>query len=85
VKLTIGLPDPAAAQAEANAMAQKLQARAAERGTAVTIAGPAPAYIARRAGRWRWNLLLRGDRPADLLDGGLDAPWSVDVDPESTL
>ena len=54
-------------------------------GAARTVVGPAPAYIARRADRWRWNVVLRGSDPAALLDGGLDAPWSVDVDPESLL
>jgi hypothetical protein len=49
------------------------------------VVGPAPAYLARRGGRWRWNLRLRGAAPAALLDVGLDAPWSVDVDPDSTL
>jgi hypothetical protein len=51
----------------------------------VTVAGPAPAYIVRRRDRWRFNVVLRGDDPASLLDGGVDAPWSVDVDPESLL
>jgi len=85
VKLTVALENPEAAESEADAMADRLRARAAERGSDVTIAGPAPAYVARRGGKWRWNLVLRGTRPADLLDGGLDAPWSVDVDPESLL
>jgi primosomal protein N' (replication factor Y) len=85
VKLTVAVENPDAAESEANAMADRLRARAAERGTDVTIAGPAPAYVARRGGKWRWNLVLKGTRPADLLDGGLDAPWSVDVDPESLL
>jgi primosomal protein N' len=51
----------------------------------VAILGPAPAYIAKRADRWRWNLVLRGRDPVTLLDGGLDPPWSVDVDPETLL
>ena len=37
--------------------------RAAERGRDVAVLGPAPAYIARRADRWRWNLVLRGSDP----------------------
>jgi primosomal protein N' (replication factor Y) len=85
VKLTVGMTDPEAAQAEAAAMADRLRARARERGVDVAIAGPAPAYIARRAERWRWNVVLRGAAPAGLLDGGLEPPWSVDVDPESLL
>jgi len=85
VKLTVGLADRAAAEAAAVEMADRLRARAGERGAAVAVVGPAPAYIARRADRWRYNVVLRGDDPAALLDGGLDAPWSVDVDPESLL
>ena len=85
VKLTVGLADPAAAEREAAAMAARLRERATERGAAVAVVGPAPAYIARRADRWRWNIVLRGSDPVALLDGGVDAPWSVDVDPESLL
>jgi primosomal protein N' (replication factor Y) len=85
VKLTVGLVDRDAAEREAGAMADRLRARAQERGARVAIVGPAPAYIARRADRWRWNVVLRGDDPVALLDGGLDAPWSIDVDPESLL
>ena len=85
VKLTVGLADAAAAEREARAMAERLRDRATERGLAVAVVGPAPAYIARRADRWRWNIVLRGADPAALLDEGVDAPWSVDVDPESLL
>lgn len=85
VKLTVGLADAAAAEREATSLAERLRQRAAERGSDVTVVGPAPAYIARRADRWRWNVVLRGADPVALLDGGLDAPWSVDVDPESLL
>ena len=85
VKLTVGLADRQAAEAEASAMAERLRTLADARGGRVTVVGPAPAYIARRADRWRWNVVLRGDDPVELLEGGLDAPWSVDVDPESLL
>ncbi len=85
VKLTVGLPDPAAAEREAQAMADRLRGVAADRGVPVAVVGPAPAYIARRAERWRWNVVLRGPNPAAILDGGPEAPWSVDVDPESLL
>ena len=84
MKLTVGLPDRDAAEREAAAMAEAPSANVPSSGVRVTI-GPAPAYIARRADRWRWNVVLRGDDPAALLDGGLEPPWSVDVDPESLL
>ena len=60
--------------------------RATERGV-----GACPSSVRPRptspdaADRWRWNVVLRGDDPVALLDGGVDAPWSVDVDPESLL
>jgi primosomal protein N' (replication factor Y) len=85
VKLTVGLADPRAAEAEATSMAERLRGLAVAQGAGTSVIGPAPAYIARRADRWRWNLVLRGEDPVGLLDGGLDAPWSVDVDPESLL
>jgi len=49
------------------------------------VAGPAPAYIARRGDRWRYNVVLRGPDPVALLDPVPGAPWSIDVDPESLL
>ena len=85
VKLTVGLADPVAAEREAVAMADRLRQRATDRGARVAVIGPAPAFLRRRSGRWRWNVVLRGDAPAALLDGGVEAPWSVDVDPDSLL
>jgi primosomal protein N' (replication factor Y) (superfamily II helicase) len=85
VKLTVGIVDREAAEKEAAAMGERLRDRARERGQDVTVLGPAPAYIAKRADRWRWNLVLRGADPVSLLDGGLEPPWSVDVDPETLL
>ena len=85
VKLAVGRPGRDEAERDAVAMAQRLRARVTERGASVDVVGPAPAFIPRRADRWRWNVVLRGDDPADLLDGDVPAPWSVDVDPESLL
>ena len=90
VKLTVGLPDAVAAEQEAAAMADRLIAACSlpahvAAGFRVSVLGPAPAYIARRAGRWRWNVVLRGDRPVELLGPPPGAPWSVDVDPDSLL
>ena len=51
----------------------------------MTIAGPAPAYVPRRGGRWRFNVVVRGSAPLAVLDGDPGPPWSIDVDPESLL
>jgi primosomal protein N' (replication factor Y) len=85
VKLTCAVADRAAAETTAHTLADDLRERARTAGSDVAVAGPAPAYIARRADRWRWNVVLRGSDPVALLGGSLDAPWSVDVDPESLL
>ncbi|HEY3334295.1 MAG TPA: primosomal protein N' [Candidatus Limnocylindrales bacterium] len=85
LKLTVGLPDREAAEREALDMADRLRARATAEGTGIQVAGPAPAYVARRAEKWRYNIVLRGAAPAALLDPPPGAPWSVDVDPESLL
>ena len=85
VKLTASLADERAAEIEAHRFAEELRERVIASGVAVEVAGPAPAYVARRAGRWRWNVILRGQAPGALLEGGVAAPWSADVDPESLL
>ena len=90
IKLTVALPDPFAAEHEAAAMADRLRAAcsgpvASAAGMKVAVLGPAPAYIARRAGRWRWSVVLRGDRPLEILGSPPGSPWSVDVDPDSLL
>ena len=85
LKLTVGAEDREAARVEARAMADRLRARATALASPVTIAGPAPAYVPRRGGRWRFNLVLRGADPVAVLEGDPGPPWSVDVDPESLL
>jgi len=88
VKLTVGLPDRPAAEREAAAMAERLRdaaLAASMAGNRVAVLGPAPAYVARRAGRWRWNVVLRGDDPRQLLAPPPGSPWSIDVDPDSLL
>jgi primosomal protein N' (replication factor Y) len=85
VKLTVGVAEREAAERDAIAMAEALRARAATEALPVVVAGPAPAYVARRAERWRYNIVLRGTDPVALLDPPPGAPWSVDVDPESLL
>ena len=52
----------------------------------VDLIGPAPAFFARERGRWRWQLLVRGREPVELLkDVRLPLGWRVDVAPVSLL
>ncbi|MCI0583366.1 MAG: primosomal protein N' [Chloroflexi bacterium] len=85
LKLTLALTDRDEAERTADAFADRLRARAGEPGSRTSVAGPAPAYIARRADRWRYNVVIRGSDPAAFLGEPPGPPWSVDVDPESLL
>jgi len=85
IKLTVALADREAAEAEARRLAAALRLRAAEAASDTVVLGPAPAYLARRAGRWRFQLVLRGTDPGRTLGGDPGQPWSVDVDPDSLL
>ena len=85
VKLTVALADRDEAQAAGESLVVQLRARAAASGERVDVAGPAPAFVARRGERWRFNVVLRGPDPVRLLADPPGAPWSIDVDPESLL
>ncbi|HEX4896846.1 MAG TPA: primosomal protein N' [Candidatus Limnocylindrales bacterium] len=85
LKLTLALKDRDEAERTADAFADRLRARADAESPRTTVAGPAPAYIARRADRWRYNVVIRGPDPAGFLGEPPGPPWSVDVDPESLL
>jgi primosomal protein N' (replication factor Y) len=85
LKLTVALEDRAAAEARAGDMAASLRERASQGQLDVEVLGPLPAYVARRAGKWRFHVVLRGSDPLALLGGDPGVPWSVDVDPESLL
>ena len=74
IKLTAALPEREAADATAAEMVRQLRARAVELGTGVAVLGPVPAYIARRGGRWRFHVVLRGPDPVTVLGGDPGSP-----------
>jgi primosomal protein N' (replication factor Y) len=52
----------------------------------VQIIGPAPSFIARLRGRYRWHIVLAGSDGPRLLDAVVPGRgWIVDVDPLDTL
>jgi primosomal protein N' (replication factor Y) len=85
IKLTAADADREQALAIARAFAAELRDRATAGGSSVAVLGPVPAYVARRGGRWRFHVVLRGRDPVAVLGGDPGRPWSVDVDPESLL
>jgi primosomal protein N' (replication factor Y) len=89
-RLTYAHSDRYAAQVEATALAARLERAIGELGLPETdLVGPAPAFLERLRGRYRWQVLVRGPDPRPLLRAalaeGLTREWSVDVDPASTL
>ncbi len=90
VKWSYEHTDRYAAQVEATALAEQLEALIRDEGMAETdVVGPAPAFMERLRGRYRWQVLLRSPDPRLALRmfsaEGLPHGWSVDVDPASTL
>jgi primosomal protein N' (replication factor Y) len=86
VKLTVALADRDDAEKAGRELAERLKDRAGQGiGGRIQVTGPAPAFIARRGDRWRFNVVLRGEDPLATLGDPPGAPWSIDVDPESLL
>ncbi|MXX93725.1 MAG: primosomal protein N' [Chloroflexi bacterium] len=83
VRLSYGAYDSNDAAMEARSVRTRIdQYLASESDAKVDVAGPSPSFPARRAGRYRWQILLKGDFPAAILDHVPIGPgWTVDVDP----
>jgi len=70
----------------ADAMYRRLKAEADSWGMKVSLIGPAPAFVRRVRGRYRWQVIMRSEDPASLLSKMTIPPrWVVDVDPVSLL
>ena len=70
VKLTVALPDREAAHRPRRSDdGRPLRSGPTRPGAGVAVLGPVPAYVARRGGRWRFHVVLRGPDPVALLGG----------------
>ncbi|MDO8614781.1 MAG: primosomal protein N' [Dehalococcoidia bacterium] len=87
VRLTYAHTGAAYAQGQAAMMARRLKVERDRLGLAnLDVLGPSPAFVPRLRGRWRWNVVLRGNDPAAVLrDTALPRGWTADVDPVSLL
>jgi primosomal protein N' (replication factor Y) len=76
-----------ACRREITKMKNELAAEIDARGmSGIGLIGPAPAFIHRRRGRYRWQLLIRGTRLGDLLrDINFTRGWTIDIDPVSLV
>ena len=76
VRLSYGAYDSNDAAMEARSVRTRIdQYLASESDVKVDVAGPSPSFPARRAGRYRWQILLKGDAPAAILDDVPLGPW----------
>jgi primosomal protein N' (replication factor Y) len=80
-RLLVADPDRARAEERASRAAEAVARPGVE------VHGPLPAYVARRAGRWRFQVVLRAEREEDRAAALEQVPAGVgiDVDPESLL
>jgi primosomal protein N' (replication factor Y) len=81
--LTYTHTNDAACQRAAERMKRRIIEERDGQGIAdLSLIGPAPAFIHRRRGRYRWQLLLRGTDPSALLSRiPIPQEWTVDIDP----
>jgi primosomal protein N' (replication factor Y) len=82
-RLTFVHTNDAICQREAEKMKKILIEESNARGIGgISIIGPAPAFIHRLRGRFRWQLILRGfDLSAFLSPISLPHGWTIDIDP----
>jgi primosomal protein N' (replication factor Y) len=90
VKLTYEHADRYSAQIEATTLAERLERLIHALGLPETdLVGPAPAFMERLRGRYRWQIILRGADPTPVLRAleadDLPRGWSIDIDPASSL
>ena len=83
VRLTYGAYQSNDAEMEARSVRTRMEQHLLEKPDMnVEIAGPSPTYPARQAGRYRWQILLKGEQPAKILDQVQLSPgWTEDIDP----
>jgi primosomal protein N' (replication factor Y) len=83
-KITVSGATATTTHTRAVAVAEKLRGQLPE-GSGARLLGPIPAWVPKRAGRWRENLILRAADPLPFVRalGGRDV--SIDLDPETLL
>jgi len=85
VRLEYRHKDQGAAEAAANTLAEQIKAWIAQESPRTEIIGPAPCFFSRLYGRHRWQIILRGMDPKQLLHHRRLTDWIIEVDPSSLL
>jgi primosomal protein N' (replication factor Y) len=82
VRLEFRDQDQALAEKEAKRVSEKLLAIS---GQHLAVIGPVPCFFAKVNNEYRWQIILRGSNPQELLRGVRLDGWRVEVDPISLL
>jgi primosomal protein N' (replication factor Y) len=90
MKCTFTHRDRYTAQVEATALAGRMETLIRELDLPQSdIVGPAPAFLERLRGMYRWQVIVRGPELRPLLHAlaheDLPHGWAIDIDPASTL
>ncbi|MCJ7605763.1 MAG: primosomal protein N', partial [Dehalococcoidales bacterium] len=86
-RLVFSHVNDAACRKEAERIKSRLAAEMETAGVAgIDIIGPAPAFIHRLRGKYRWHIILRGNELSGFL-AGIQFPqgWGIDIDPVGLL
>jgi len=81
VRLEYRNQDQASAEKEARRVAEKLSVISEKS----SVIGPVPCFFAKVNNEYRWQIILRGANPQELLRGVKLDGWRVEVDPISLL
>ena len=86
VRLEYRHRDPITAEEETRKMAASLEELlATENRKETTIIGPVPCFFSKVDGIYRWQIIMRGPKPASILKGRDMRGWRVEVGPISLL
>ena len=77
--------DPHKAEETVKVMAEQMREWIYQASSHIEIIGPAPCFFSKIAGRYRWQIVLRGADPRVILRDRNFTDWSVEVDPPSLL
>jgi primosomal protein N' (replication factor Y) len=85
VRLEYRHADPRKAEETAKSLADHLRGWIRKDDASIEMLGPVPCFFSKLYGRYRWQIVLRGPNPAQLLRDRSLPDWIVEVDPPSLL
>lgn len=85
IRLIYRHPSSKQAETEVERLGALIKAEIQKTNRRIAVIGPAPCYFGRIRGLYRWHIILRGNKPVDVLPAEIPDGWGVDIDPVSLL